>query len=146
MILGLHHLSINSKNVKAALHFYHDILGWEITRIIPGEASDAYYVHVPGTPGEAVPCGLCELEWTDQHGKQCKVKYGPTETGLDHIAVRVDDPEPLYKKLVAEGCDICMPLQRLDVFGHYTFGVLDPDGVKVEFIAPYTPVPQTKGE
>ncbi len=146
MIIGLHHVSINAKDVKASLHFYHDILGWEITRIIPGEKSDAYYVHVPGSPGPNIPTGLCELEFTDNKGRQIKKRYLENETKLDHFAIRCDDPEPLYKKLVEEGYEFKIPLSRLDVYGHYTFGVIDPDGIMVEFICPYTPVPDTKGE
>ena len=130
MIKGMHHLAICSKNIKDSMRFYHDVLGWEITREVKGEDRDAYYVYIPG-------CG--ELEFVDCHGNQDVTPIDEYQARFHHFAVEVDDPEPYYKLLAKEGYKEAIPLCKLDEFGHYTCGFYDPDGIMIEFISSYNP-------
>ncbi len=126
----MHHIAINCNDLQASLKFYHEILGWEYTRVVPGPDIDATYLRIPGG---------CELELMDRHGDQVNMDISPYLTGLDHFAVEVDDPQPYYELLKKNGYKFKIDLTRFDQFGHYTCGVLDPDGIMVEFIANYDP-------
>lgn len=131
MVKGMHHLAICVNNLDASMKFYHEILGWEITRSVKGPEIDAYYVQIPGSG---------ELEFVERHGKQVNTPLHEYQTCFHHMAVEVDDPNPYYEKLKANGYEFIFPVSRFDIFGHYTCGVIDPDGIMVEFITPYPPV------
>lgn len=128
MIKGMHHIAICVKDLKASMEFYHDILGFEVTRGVPGDDMDAFYVQIPGSG---------ELEFVERHGSQVSDPIDPNHTCLHHFALEVDDPAPYYELLKEKGYEFEIPLGRLDQFGHYTCGVLDPDGIMVEFICDY---------
>ncbi len=131
MIKGMHHMAICCTDINASMHFYHDLLGWPITRIVKGEERDAYYLQMPGSG---------ELEFVDCHGKQDTTPYHEYQTCFHHMAIEVDDPVPYYEKLSKEGYEFIFPVSRFDICGHYTCGVVDPDGIMVEFICPYPPI------
>lgn len=132
---GLHHIAISVKDINASMHFYHELLGWPISRIVKntdmnGCLCDAYYLQIPGSG---------ELEFIDRLGKQVTTPRSKDHTGLHHFALEVDDPEPYYNLFKENGYEFEIPLCKMDQFGHYTCGVIDPDGIMVEFIANYVP-------
>lgn len=130
---GVHHIAICVKDLDASMKLYHELLGWEISRIVKntdmnGCLCDAYYLQIPGSG---------ELEFIDRLGKQVSESVDPNHTGLHHFALEVDDPAYYYELLKKNGYEFEIPLCKLDEFGHYTCGVIDPDGIMVEFIANY---------
>ena len=133
MVKGLHHLAICVNDIQKSMHFYHDLLGFEITRVVKGKDMDAYYVQIPGSG---------ELEFVDRHGAQVSEELHEYQAYFHHFAVEVDDPQPYYDLLKANGYEFIFPVSSFDIFGHHTCAVKDPDGIMLEFIEPYEPVPQ----
>ena len=135
MVKGLHHIAIAVRDLKKSMHFYHELLGWKISRIVKdtnmnGCICDAYYLQIPGSG---------ELELIDRKGKQITRPLSKDHVGLHHFALEVDDPAFYYKLFSDNGFQFEIPLCKMDQFGHYTCGVIDPDGIMVEFIKNYKP-------
>ncbi len=128
-LYGYHHLAILCKDINASLHFYHDLLGLPISRIVRGEEKDSYYVKMPD--------GV-EIQFLDLKGKQIPVDPRPeNRSGGHHFGFLVDDVEYYWNLLRNEGYQVRIPYCHYDKYSHYTCGFNDPDGIMVEFIVPY---------
>ncbi|MDL2220355.1 VOC family protein [Eubacteriales bacterium OttesenSCG-928-N14] len=128
-ILGLHHMCIVVKDLAASMKFYNEVLGFPVTRTVDGEFL-ATYLQMPGSG---------ELELIDRKGKQHTPETDGMETGYAHYAFLVDDPVPYYNLMIENGYEVDLKPTKLDAYGHYACILHDPDGVMLEFIAPYDP-------
>ncbi|MDL2220354.1 VOC family protein [Eubacteriales bacterium OttesenSCG-928-N14] len=125
---GVHHLAIVVKDLDDTMKFWHEMLGFEVTRVVDTEGFYSTYLMIPG---------FGELELTVRRGKLTVLDIDGTETGLDHFALLVDDPMPYYELVKQHGYQIDVPPTDMDPYGHCACIVRDPNGVMMEFLTPY---------
>jgi glyoxylase I family protein len=111
---GVHHVSINVKDVPEALAFYTDVLGM--------------------TPRTDRPDFGFGGAWLDVGGQQVHLIEAPVpESRGQHFALRVDDLDATVAELRAKGLDIADPKPVGP--GRQTF-LFDPSGNMVELNQP----------
>lgn len=131
-IKGIHHFAIVTKDIQKSLHFYHELGNLKINRVEHKDEMDCYYLQVPGDG---------ELALIDRKGRQVSDPLPTRCVRFHHIAFRVDDPREYYNKFLPFVENWPFILNHGDIFGHYACCPLDPDGVMVEWLSPYEPIP-----
>ncbi|MFQ6100014.1 MAG: methylmalonyl-CoA epimerase [Anaerolineae bacterium] len=107
----IHHIAIAVHDLDAALKFYRDALGLEMTerREVPEEGVEIAFL----------PAGEGEIELVQPLGEAGSVvrfleKHGE---GLHHICLAVEDIEATMERLRAAGARLLSKEPRLDVHG-----------------------------
>jgi len=127
MIKNIRHSGIVVNDLEASLHFYREMLGFEIVKQM--DESGDYINQVLGlcdtnvtTVKMAAPDGqIIELLYYHSHPGEPKPRE-ICDIGISHIAFTVDDLNSEYERLSSEGVEFICPPQ------------LSPDGhVKVAF-------------
>ena len=131
-IKGIHHFSIVVKDIKDTLKFYHDLGQLEITKVDVSEDEDIYHLKVENDG---------ELQLIDYKGKQNAEGIPTRAVRFHHIAFFVDDPKEYYKRFLPHGYSWPFILNHGDIYGHYAACPNDPNGVMVEWLHPYEPIP-----
>ena len=118
----IHHIAIICSDKEAALHFYHDLLGFSIIRENYRPERDDWKIDLR--------MGECELELFIIKDRPARVT-NPEAYGLRHLAFRVPDVEEMAAEMEKKGIT-CEPV-RVDTFtgGKMTF-FHDPDGLPIE--------------
>ena len=114
MIKSAEHFSFTVSNIGAALHFFHDLMGLDVTSAVEIDRPDIQrlvgipdailrvaIVHVPGSANIEL------IEYVRPEGK--KVDSRPCNAGIAHIAFLVDDIERTYRELTARGVRFVSP-------------------------------------
>jgi catechol 2,3-dioxygenase-like lactoylglutathione lyase family enzyme len=83
-LTGFHHLGLTVGDVAASEAFYGKALGLARAFVEPHSAGDGHAV-VLVRPGTGLVLGL------DYHPDADRAVFDPRRTGLDHLAIRVDD-------------------------------------------------------
>lgn len=146
MINYFHHFGITVSNLEEAIHFFHDLLGMEITQIIEREGDRPETImKMPGvrfrfcvakTPNNE---SIELIEYAVPKGK--KIDLSTCNPGVSHVAIVVDDIEKLYADLSAKGVPFNSPpywWQGESVAGA-GWGICflrGPDGIPIELMQP----------
>lgn len=118
----LHHIAIICSDKDAALHFYHDLLGFPIIRENYRPERDDWKIDLQ--------MGDCELELFIMKGRPARVT-NPEAYGLRHLAFAVSDVEKTVAELEAKGIP-CEPIRRDTYTGKAMTFFHDPDGLPLE--------------
>lgn len=116
------HTAIWVSDLEATKAFYIDALGLEHTWDFELDGVTNYYV-----------AGAGETEIQFKHDPD---RSGPVDpTGIDHIAVEVDDTDATLDHMVAAtGCEILGGPQVVEAANAYVVFIEDPDGYGVELV------------
>jgi len=142
-ILRPHHAGIQVADLERSVHFYRDILGFELVfqwnpqaeyiRTVTGYANADIHAAILRMPNSEVFLEILEYR---------EVNKTPIDTrtanpGTAHLAFFTDDCEGLYAELIAKGIKAVSP-PVTPTIGPNTGGravyMIDPDGIRVEFI------------
>ena len=124
MILNtIHHIAIICSDKDAALHFYHDVLGFQIIRSNYRPERDDWKIDLAIND-------TTELELFIMKDRPARVT-GPEAYGLRHLAFSAPSVADMVKELESKGIS-CEPI-RLDSYTNkpMTF-FIDPDGLPIE--------------
>ena len=142
MAITIQHFSFTVSNMKEALHFFCDLLGFKATpvREVKGERMEKLH-QLPNasllisniiTPGN----GHIELlEFTEPKGK--KIDLSTCNFGVAHLALLVDDIQKMYEDLSAKGVKFnCPPIPIVSgaLKGWNGCYLKGPDGITLELM------------
>jgi catechol 2,3-dioxygenase-like lactoylglutathione lyase family enzyme len=129
-VAGLAEIVLWARDMKAALHFYCDLLGLEV--ISPPELPNKFLRAGPGADGVPemivlIPHPEASVAFPREKPKRV----------LHHMAFRVSasDYDDLQRRFEAEGIEVRGGIHPV-LKGVRTFYVDDPDGNEVEIISP----------
>ena len=119
------HTAVWVSDLEATTTFYEDVLGLERTReFTTDDGVVNYYVG-------------------SDEGGEIQFKYDPAgertvePSGIDHLALDVDDAAATFERVVAEsGCAVHLEPTTFEVADRRAAFVYDPDGYVVEFVGP----------
>lgn len=142
-VRGIDHAGITVGSLKAALHFYRDLLGLRVTD--EGEDSGPELDAISGLSGVRMRYAELDLgagqlleviEFQSPEGRA--LVQSPRDPGASHLALRVDDVDALYERLVAAG--VTVPGRPTTItapgawLGARCVYAEDPDGRTVELV------------
>jgi glyoxylase I family protein len=142
-VRGIDHAGITVASLGAALHFYRDLLGLRVTD--EGEDSGPELDAISGLSGMRMRYAELDLgagqlleviEYQPAEGNA--LVQGPRDPGASHLALRVDDVDALYERLVAAG--VTVPGRPTTItapgpwLGARCVYAEDPDGRTVELV------------
>lgn len=121
-LTSIHHIAIICADKEAAIHFYHDLLGFPIIRENYRPERDDWKIDLR--------MGECELELFIMKERPARVT-NPEAYGLRHLAFRVTSVDETVVELEGKGIP-CEPV-RTDTFtGEKMTFFHDPDGLPFE--------------
>jgi len=119
----IHHIAIICSDKDAALHFYHDLLGFPIIRSNYREERQDWKIDLALNDST-------ELELFIMSDRPARVT-NPEAYGLRHLAFKVDSVADTVAELEAKGIS-CEPV-RLDAYTNKKMTFFsDPDGLPIE--------------
>jgi len=139
-----HHMGIQVADLERSLAFYRDILGFEV--VFQWNPQAEYIRTITGYPGADIHAAILRmpgdtgvfleiLEYRDV--EKTPVDTRTANPGTAHLAFFTDDCDGLYAQLVAKGVTSVSP-PVTPTIGPNTGGravyMIDPDGIRVEFI------------
>ncbi len=143
MIISAEHFSFTVSDITAAVHFFRDLLGLNVTPVIEVESRDIQ--RVVGIPDAFLRISIVEvpggtnielIEYVRPAGK--KIDSRPCNAGIAHIAFQVDDIEKTYRDLSArEVTFVNPPVYVPGNYGKGRWGVCylkGPDDITIEVI------------
>ena len=139
-----HHMGIQVADLERSLGFYRDILGFEV--VFQWNPQAEYIRTITGYPGADIHAAILRMPGDTgvflEILEYRNVEKTPVDTrtanpGTAHLAFFTDDCEALYAELVAKGVASVSP-PVTPTMGPNTGGravyMIDPDGIRVEFI------------
>lgn len=142
-VRGIDHVGITVGSIEAALGFYRDLLGLRVTDA--GEDEGPELDAIVGLTGVRMHYAELDLgagqlleviEYLAPVGVQLAQR--PCDSGASHLALRVDDVDALYQRLIAAGLAIAGQPTTITAPGAWHGArcvyVEDPDGRTVELI------------
>jgi len=142
-ILRPQHASIQVADLEGSVHFYRDILGFEL--VFQWNPQAEYIRTITGYPDADIHAAILRLPDSDvflEILEYRNVEKAPVDTrtanpGTAHLAFFTDDCDGLYAELTAKGVKSVNPPVTPSI-GPNTGGravyMIDPDGIRVEFI------------
>jgi catechol 2,3-dioxygenase-like lactoylglutathione lyase family enzyme len=139
MIKNIRHTGIVVNDLETSLHFYRDLLGFQITKQM--KESGAYIDNISSLPNINVttikmsaPDGqMIELLHYHSHPREQKFRE-ICDIGIAHIAFTVEDLEGEYDRLKTEGVFFNAPPQLSpDGYAKVTF-CRAPEGTLIELV------------
>ena len=128
-IRGLHHVTAIAGGAQANLDFYTDVLGLRLVkRTVNFDAPDTYHFYfgdAAGRPGSLLTFFPFE--------NAAPGRTGPGMVETTAFAVPEAAFEPWMARLAEAGRDFHGPTTR---FGERVLGLRDPDGLRIELVAP----------
>ncbi len=138
-----HHTGITVSDLERSVHFYRDILGFEFAfqwnpqaeylRTMTGYPGLDLHAAILRMPGSDFFLELLEFRNVDKHA----VDTANGNPGIAHMAFYTDDCDALYTELKAKGVDSVSepvtPTMGPNEGGRAVY-MLDPDGVRIEFV------------
>jgi catechol 2,3-dioxygenase-like lactoylglutathione lyase family enzyme len=138
-----HHTGIQVADLDRSVAFYRDILGFEL--VFQWNPQADYIRTIVGYPGADIHAAILRMPGSDYFLEILEyrnVEKAPVDTrtanpGTAHIAFFTDDCDGLYAELTAKGVEsVSAPVTP--TIGPNTGGravyMIDPDGIRVEFI------------
>lgn len=142
-VRGIDHAGISVASLEAALGFYRDLLGLRVTG--EGEDSGPELAAITGLSGVRMRYAELDLgagqlleviEFRSPDGS--RLAQGPPDPGATHVALRVDDVDAVYSRLVAAGVPAPGRPTTITAPGPWNGArcvyVEDPDGRTVELV------------
>jgi len=142
-VRGIDHAGITVGSLKAALHFYRDLLGLRVTD--EGEDEGPELDAIVGLSGVRMRYAELDLgggqlleilEYRSPQGTQLEQR--PCDPGASHLALRVDDVDALCSRLTAAGVPVAGTPTTITAPGAWHGArcvyVDDPDGRSVELV------------
>ncbi|HEX7122807.1 MAG TPA: VOC family protein [Gemmatimonadaceae bacterium] len=127
-LTGFHHLGLTVRDIAASEAFYGKALGLVRAFVEPHSAGDGYAV-VMVRPGDGLVLGL------DYHPEADGAVFDPRRTGLDHLAIRVNeraDIDTWVAHLDAIGIEHGQVFSTEEPLPHALMTFRDPDGIPIE--------------
>ncbi len=142
-ILRPHHAGIQVADLERSVHFYRDILGFEL--VFQWNPQAEYIRKVTGYPEADIHVAVLKMPGADVYLEILEyrdVEKAPVDTrtanpGTAHIAFYTDDCDGLYAELTAKGVpSVSEPVTPSigPSRGGRAVYMIDPDGIRVEFI------------
>lgn len=142
-VLGIDHTSYTVSSLERALHFYVDLLGFEVRW--QREITDRYFRDIVGFPDCVVKGAHLRVpgsthtlelfEYVTPRGTAADVRTN--NPGSSHIALYVDDLQTAYDELRARGVSFRSPPVVIDAGanrGASAVYAVGPDGITVELV------------
>lgn len=143
MITGLNHVNLVVADIKRALPFYRNVLGFEVADDVtvsdpqlsiglgvPDAALRAVFLRIPGTSTQ-----IEMMEYSSHKGTPAGPSARAFDGGFRHIAFQVDDVDRVFSALKAHG--VSFVSDPVTVPGGTRFvWFKDPDGNVLELIRP----------
>ena len=139
IVVGYRHTGIITKDINKSLYFYKNILGLQMIQDFT-DSSD-YINEITGLNGaiahfiklKCLDRGVIELLEYPSHQTE-PIKSSIINVGICHIALRVNNADDAYKKLVYKKIKvISKPVLSSEGIAKVFF-CLDPDGIRVEIV------------
>ena len=142
-ILRPHHTGIQVADLERSVHFYRDILGFEL--VFQWNPQAEYIRTITGYPEADIHAAILKMPGADVYLEILEyrnVEKAPVDTrtanpGTAHLAFFTDDCDGLHAELKAKGVDSVSDPVTPSI-GPNTGGravyMIDPDGIRVEFI------------
>ena len=143
-ILAADHTGITVSNLERSLSFWRDVLGFEYSHTthqkgkmaeeitgIAGAEINLAVVRAPG--GHKIEL----LEYLAPADRKKHIDLRPCDVGHVHVALSVDDLDPVLQKISASGWKAAGQPQMLETgpnAGKRVVYVHDPDGATIEFM------------
>lgn len=126
MINGVHHITINVKELEKSIHFYGEFL--KLHRLEDVDMGDHRLIYF--LIGENL-----RLELIDYMIPGNDFSGGLTDCGMfRHLALLVDDINEIEKCLESYGGEVLQPPRRVEKLKFTGMLALDPNGCELEFI------------
>ncbi len=140
MISGISHVGISVANLDRSIAFYRDLLGMELIQQVPmrGPNYDAIMA-LTGTEGTiaVLRTGSLEIELLEFHRPPARtaapVRH-PSDQGISHFAVYVEDIDALYERLKHAGVRVHSPPVYFPSCSTTAVYFSDPDGNFIEIL------------
>jgi catechol 2,3-dioxygenase-like lactoylglutathione lyase family enzyme len=133
------HVAISVRDMDRALHFYRDLLGFEldweldhvsheiVDKIVGLKEVDAHMAMLSGYGTR-----LEFFHYYNPTGEECAPRR-QCDFGITHICLHVEDVRGTYDRLVEKGVEFHSPPQNRRPDGWVTY-MKDPEGVVVELL------------
>lgn len=137
MINGLHHIALNTGNIKRLVDFYVNVVGFEIERELswqPNPASDRAVGFSSAGKQTMLRAGNCRLEIFEYSLPPARAAdpLRVCDRGYTHLCLDVSDIQREYHRLCAAGVEfICPPTQYGRSIATYGY---DPDHNVIEIL------------
>jgi catechol 2,3-dioxygenase-like lactoylglutathione lyase family enzyme len=144
-MLGMSHVAFCVRNLDRALHFYRDLLGFQVVKdavqdtrsgglphLYRHHHAQRRVVHLQAGPGSRIPIlVITEHPGDTPEGEAIMLD----QVGISHLSFTVANVDALAKRLLAQGAETCGPADAFkDAQGHIrTVFFRDPDGILVQF-------------
>lgn len=139
MIKDIRHTGIVVKDLESSLHFYRDLLGFQIIKKMEESGdyidnmSELHDVRVTTVKMKAYQGQMVELLEYQSHPEKQKVRK-INDIGISHISFTVDDLDKEYKRLKEAGVPFNAPPQfSPDGYAKVTF-CRAPEGTFIELV------------
>jgi catechol 2,3-dioxygenase-like lactoylglutathione lyase family enzyme len=142
-VRGIDHAGISVENLEATLHFYRDLLDLRVTD--EGEDAGPELDAITGLSGVRMRYAELDLgagqlleviEYRTPQG--ARLEQRQPDPGASHLALRVDDVDALYERLVAAGVPAQGRPTEITAPGAWNGArcvyLEDPDGRTVELV------------
>src|SRR5256885_366299 len=143
-IIAADHTGITVSNLERSLAFWHDVLGFEFSHRArqKGEMAE----QITGVEGAELKLAVVKspnghkielLEYLAPPDRKQHVDLRPCDVGHVHIALTIENLEPLLEKIAASGWRATGKPQTLKTgpnAGKRVVYVRDPDGTTIEFM------------
>jgi len=141
-IIAADHTGITVSNVERSLEFWRDVLGFELSHRahqkgelaeqITGVAGAEILIAVVKAPGHKIEL----LEYRAPEDRK-RLDARPCDVGAVHVALVVDELDPILERIAASGWKAAGKPQTLTVgpnAGKRVIYVRDPDGTTIELM------------
>jgi glyoxylase I family protein len=143
-VIAADHTGITVSNLERSLEFWRDVLGFEFSHTAhqKGEMAE----QITGVKGAELNLAVVKtpgghkielLEYLAPADRRNDASLRPCDVGHVHIALTVENLQPLLKKIVASGWKAAGEPQTLTAgpnAGKRVIYVRDPDGTTIEFM------------
>lgn len=125
-VIGVDHITINTKNLANAKLFYATVLGLSpIDTIDMGDHTLTYYALSPSTRLELIEYSFSTVE--SNLPSNCRGSYR-------HFAIQVDNLHEAFEQCQLHNVPITSPPAFIEKLGCHTMLIVDPNGVEIELL------------
>jgi catechol 2,3-dioxygenase-like lactoylglutathione lyase family enzyme len=139
MIRGIHHTAISTGDLERALHFYRDLLGFEVVAEFSWPPGSEVADRITGLNRSSARAAMLKagntmvelFQYESPSPRPGDSKRPVCDHGITHLCVDVTDLDAEYERLKGAGMTFHCPPQGLGPGVRTTYG-RDPDGNVIE--------------